>query len=359
MTLLPFFAVLAVTLAWFLLPLIPALRELLRPTDTAPLSVVERDAANLAFFAERFRLWITAQLAGLPGEIPEGDYYGRLPSGTGFVRVRDLPDVLTRGPRPDGAHDRVIVTEAPVTLAGRETFLLEVYATAPWTGGPDTTLRALYGTGDVRLGPQSTVTRWIHADGILSVENDSLLFGRTSSGSAIRLGTGVRFERVGAPRIEVGTAPPSTASPSTRVVPDAAPSPWIVPDRARTVGNHLHVDGNTDLPPGVVHHGDLVVAGKLTIGAEARIHGSVKAHRGIQVGRGGVITGSLVSRTTIETAGKVTIGGPVIAEDEIILGEGTMVGQPSRETTVVAPLVTLGLGSVIFGQVSAGVSGTT
>ncbi len=353
MTLLPFLAVLAVTLAWFLLPLLPALRELLRPTDTTPLSVVERDAANLAYFADRFRLWITAQLAGLPLEIPEGDYYGRLPSGTGFVRVRNLPEVLSRGPRPDGAHDRVIVTEAPVTLVGRETFLLEVYATAPWTGGPETTLRALYGTADVRLGSRSTVTRWVHSEGVLLVEDGSLLFGRASSASAIRLGTGVRFERIGAPRIEVGPAHP-------RGTPEAVErTAWIPPERARTVGDHLHVDGDAELPAGTEHRGDLVVAGTLTIGAEARVEGSVKAHRSIQVGRGGTITGSVVSRTTIKTAGDVAIGGPVIAEDEILLGEGTMVGGPGRETTVVAPLVTLAPGVVVFGQVNAGVSGTT
>lgn len=355
MTLLPFLVVLAITFAWFLLPLLPALRELLRPTDTTPLSVVERDAANLAFFAERFRLWITAQLAGLPVDIPEGDYYGRLPSGTGFVRVRNLPDVLTRGPGPDGAHDRVIVTEAPVTLAGRETFLLEVYATAPWTGGTDTTLRALYGTADVRLGRQSTVTRWVHSDGILLVEEGSLLFGRASSASAIRLGTGVRFERIGAPRIEVGPAHPrGTGTPGA-----VERTSWIPPDRARSVGDHLHVDGDADLPADTEHRGDLVVAGTLTIGAGARVEGSVKAHRNIQVGRGGAITGSLVSRTTIETAGDVTIGGPIIAEDEILLGEGTVVGEAGRETTVVAPRVILASGSVIFGQVNAGVSGTT
>lgn len=355
MTLLPFLAVLAVTLAWFLLPLIPAFRELLRPTDTAPLSVVERDAANLAFFAERFRLWITAQMAGLPVEIPQGDYYGRLPSGTGFVRVRDLPDVLSRGPRPDGAHDRVIVTEAPVTLGGRETFLLEVYAMAPWTGGPDTTLRALYGTGDVRLGRQSTVTRWIHADGILFVDDHGVLFGRASSASAIRLGTGVRFERIGAPRIEVGPAHP----PGRGSAPEADRPAWIPPDRARTVGDHLHVDGDAELPAGAEHRGDLVVAGTLTIGAGARVQGSAKAHRDVHVGPGGVVTGSLVSRTTIQTGGDATIGGPVIAEDEILLGTGTTVGQPGRETTVVAPLVTLAPGVVVFGQVNAGVRGMT
>ncbi len=353
MTLLPFLVVLTVTLAWFLLPLIPALRELLRPTDTAPLSVVERDAAHLAFFAERFRLWITAQLAGLPTEIPPGDYYGRLPSGTGFVRVRDLPGTLSRGPRPDGAHDRVIVTEAPVTLGGGETFLMEIHATAAWTGGPNTTLRALYGVGDVRLGRQSTVTRWIHADGILSIEDGSVLFGRASSASAIRLGTGVRFERVGAPRIEVGSSPgPDTAS-------DAGLPAWVPPDRARTVGEHLNVDGDAELPAGVEHHGDLVVAGHLTIGMGARIRGSVKAHQEIQVRPGGVITGSVVSRTTIRTVAGVTIGGPVIAEVEILLGERTAVGSPGRETTVVAPRVVLADGVVIFGQVNAAVAGAT
>ena len=39
---LPFLGLLALATAWFLLPLVPALRELARPTDIAPLKVVDR-----------------------------------------------------------------------------------------------------------------------------------------------------------------------------------------------------------------------------------------------------------------------------------------------------------------------------
>ena len=52
---LPFLALLGVTLAWLLLPMLPALRELMRPTDTAPLQVVDRSAGYVAYFARNFR----------------------------------------------------------------------------------------------------------------------------------------------------------------------------------------------------------------------------------------------------------------------------------------------------------------
>jgi hypothetical protein len=48
---LTFVLVFVAAVVWFLLPLIPALRELLWPTDIAPLKVMGRDAANVALFA--------------------------------------------------------------------------------------------------------------------------------------------------------------------------------------------------------------------------------------------------------------------------------------------------------------------
>jgi hypothetical protein len=60
---LPFLALLGLTLLWLLLPLLPALRELARPTDVAPLKVVDRSSGYVAYFARNFRQYLDRQMA--------------------------------------------------------------------------------------------------------------------------------------------------------------------------------------------------------------------------------------------------------------------------------------------------------
>lgn len=55
MSLLGALGLLLVTLAWAALPLLPAIRELLRPTDVEPLTMVGRDNADIGRFARHFR----------------------------------------------------------------------------------------------------------------------------------------------------------------------------------------------------------------------------------------------------------------------------------------------------------------
>src|SRR5436309_2812388 len=93
-SMLPFLGLLALATAWFLLPLVPALRELARPTDIAPLKVVDRSSGYVAYFARNFRRYLEKQTAALPQEQQVGDFFGRLPDGTQLVRVHKAADAL-------------------------------------------------------------------------------------------------------------------------------------------------------------------------------------------------------------------------------------------------------------------------
>jgi len=57
MTVAPFLLLLAATAGWILLPLLPAIRELVAPTDAEPLNAVGHDAGDLTVFADAWRLW--------------------------------------------------------------------------------------------------------------------------------------------------------------------------------------------------------------------------------------------------------------------------------------------------------------
>jgi cytoskeletal protein CcmA (bactofilin family) len=343
---LPFVAFVALTAAWFLLPLIPALIELFRPSDIAPLKVVDRSSGYVAYFARNFRQYLEKQTAALPREAQAGDFFGRLPDGTQFLRVHKAADALTREAE-EGNQNRLVVVDAPLTLKGGETFLMEVYARAPLTGGPGAVYRAVYAERELAFGDGTRVLRWAHAGGRMVVGAHSVLRGRITSDTAVVLGGDVVFERIGAPVIAVGTVqePPPP--------PPALPKAFKLPKGSRRVGDHVRVQGDLEVPEGVRVTSSLVVSGRLRIGLGTIVEGSVKAHGDVELADEAQVRGAVVTRTRLMTGTSAWIGGPAIAEERIRLGKDTLVGGPGLPATVSAPEVELATGATVYGQISA------
>lgn len=351
MNALPVFVLFGIALGWLLLPLLPALRELLRPKDVEPLKVVDRAAGDVAFFARNFRDYIARQMGGLPAEAQKGDFFGRLPDGTHFLRVHKQSDAVEREAHRD--EQRLVVVDTDLTLRGREAFLMEVYARAPLTGGPQAVYRALYAERALTLGIESVILRWVHAAGVLTVGDGSLLRGRVSSDAAVVLGTGTTFERIAAPAISVG--PARRAAPAPIVELPLSP----LPEGARRIGDHLRIEGNFKVSSGTRIASSLVVAGRLVIQSGAIVEGSVKAHREIEVGREARVHGAVVTRTRASVGPDAWVAGPLIAEDEIRVGRGAVVGAPDHPTTVSAPVLALDQGATVYGQINAPAGGRT
>lgn len=340
---LPVLALLGLTIGWFLLPMLPALRELFRPTDIAPLKVVERSAGNIAYFARNFRQYLEK---ALPTEAGVGDYAGKLLDGTEFIRINRHPAVLeTNAERR--TQNRIVILDTPLTLEGGETFLMELYARAPLISGPRGVFRAVYAERDLVLGEGSQVFRWTHAGGKLVVGAHSVLRGRVTSDVSVSLAGDVVFERIGAPVISAG----AEHEPPPR--PPAAPQAYRFPEDAKQVGDHTRIERDLEIPSGVLVSGNLVVAGSLRIGLGAIVEGNVKAHHEIELADEAQVSGSVVSRTRLMVGQSAWIGGPAIAEDRIRLGRDSVVGSPTQPATVSAAEVELASGATVFGQVSA------
>lgn len=349
---LPFLALLGVTLAWFLVPMLPALWELMRPTDTAPLQVVDRSSGYVAYFARNFRSYLEKQMAALPAEAQAGDYLGKLPDGTQFIRVHKSAEGLAHE-ADAGTQNHLVVLDTPLTLPGNEMFLMEVYARATLIGGPNAVYRAIYAERDLGLGESSKVLRWAHAGGTLGVSGHSVLRGRVTSDKRVVLGHNVVFERIGAPVISVveENEPPPP--------PPSSPKEFRLPEGSRRVGDHMRVTGDLDIPEGVRFMSSLVVSGTLRIGVGTIIEGSVKAHRDVELADEAQVRGAVVARRRVMVGAAAWIGGPVIAEERIRLGRGVVVGRPDMLATVSAPEVELANGATVYGQITAPMGGRT
>jgi predicted acyltransferase (DUF342 family) len=343
---LPFLGLLALSFAWLLLPLLPGLREVLRPTDIAPLKVVDRASGHVAHFARNFRHYLEQQVSGLPAEAQAGDFFGRLPDGTAFLRVHKQSDAIARE-ASQGLQSQLVVIDTPATLTGNETFLMELYARAPLTGGPNAVYRAIYGEHELVLGDDSAVLRWAHASGRLTVGNRCTMRGRLSSDESVRLGSSVVVERVGAPVISVGE--PADLPPD---LPSTLPL-CPLPAGARTIGNFVRVEGDFTVTEGTRIAGHLVVAGRTRIGMGAIVEGSVKSHGDLVLAAESRIRGAAVTRAAMLIGPAAWIEGPAIAEARLDIGRGAVIGSPDSPATASAPVVELGQGASVYGQISA------
>src|SRR5688500_16219464 len=215
-----FAVLLVVAAAWMLLPFVPAIRELVRPTDAVPLGMVGRDAGDITYFAQGFGQFVDRQpaLAHATAAHPPHPPLGALRDGSAYARVTsdDMWASLPRGSAREVTA--LVVVDAPLALPSGEVFAAEVYARAPARGGLGTTYRAVLADDVLHLPSRSVVLRWVHARGALYVGRDSTLHNRASSDDRITLSHDVRFERLGAPLIEVVCGEPRVdARPDARV----------------------------------------------------------------------------------------------------------------------------------------------
>lgn len=354
MNVLAFVVLLALAATWVILPLLPALCELFRPTDVEPLTMVGRDNADIGRFARNFREYLRNQLDPLVSE-PDarGEQTGKLPDNTPFMRLARLPNEISRTSMPPGATGRLLVLDQSTVLDGGEHFRLEVWSREDFIGGPSATYRAVLGEQSVELAERTSVLRWVHSVGALVVGSNSQLYGRTSSEKEIHLGRQVGFERMGAPLIVVGGGTPRSQPLAS------GGKPFQPPERSRTLGDHLRVEQDLEVPADTVIEGNIVVAGRCWLGKGVRVNGSVKAHRELTLAEGVVITGAMVCRDSIQIGRGSWIRGPVISEEHVEVGAECCIGALEVPTTVSARTVALAGGTVICGQVMGEEGGQT
>jgi len=346
----------AATLALFLLPFLPGLRDIQARRDVDPLAVSALAAVDVRHFARGFRRFLEREL---------GEVLARVRSTgmrrSGWIEQQGPYSVLASG-EPVGLFadeearrvvDRIVAGVADVEIPAGLRCLREVYAGRTFRGGAATEARAVLAEEDIALERRARIVRWVHAGRDLIAESDVVLQGRASADRAIRLAPGCRFERLHAPEIRFGGTPlPRAGDVAGAGAGDAPLTPWrpagLAPHHEMAAGRLL-VEGDLDVPARAHVHCDLVVWGRLTIGDGARLEGSAKGHRAVRIGRGARIDGSVVGQEDVVLEDGARVDGPVIAEERLTLGARCTVGTPEAPSTVRAGSITARAGSVVHG----------
>jgi hypothetical protein len=345
--------VIAGTAGWFLVALLPALREHFARTDSDPLRL-SSEAAYVRFFAHSFHRYVQEQLRelrvkarGQPTMITtlsdNSSAWYALPSD-GIVTLFDgVGESADR-------HALAAISEAPVRVPADTSVLRELYTSGSLEGGKGSVYRALLVDDDASLADETTIVRWVDAGGSLRIGRNSTLCGRASCWGTMFLDEGTRFHRLAAPRIEFGSAA-SVAEPMS-VVKYAADSRVAPPSGAAVGSGRWAMDGDFAIPDGGVVHSNLVLTGTLTVGRGARIHGAIRS-REVIAGDDCTFAQSIVATERMTVGERCRITGPVVVEGEAVIGAGSRIGAPGDETTISAMFVRMGRGAVLCGEVWA------
>jgi len=330
--------------ALFMLPLAPALVELRRKSDATPLDVIQQHAGEIRHFAESFRSYLKNLEPVLQARASSSvAATGTLPDGTDYLLVRRGDEVLKLPLRESNQVCPVLLAASTdLLLPSDTTFSKEIYVAGHFGGGKRGRYRAILGEKEVHLGSESSVMRWAHAVGKLRADQGCKLYGRVSSDRGLYLQRDCSFQRLNAPRVEIG--PQRNDEPACNVESAA---------ETDSGSSRLLLDGNFAIDPGGTFRGNLVVRGSLRIGAGARVFGDIKGNKKVILHDGVSVQGSLMSAREMRIGANCAIRGPIISERFMQVRSGTRCGSPEHATTVSAPWIEVEEGVVVFGTLWA------
>lgn len=334
----------ATAIMLIVLPFFPTLREWLAPTDDAPLPIDQNATHELRHFADSFR-----DLVGhLLGPAPMRDELHRIGktlfhNGTQVTILHDGDglDVLETGVQLQeaGKLARIAIFADEARIAADCETQADIYALQDIQVGSGAQLRACCAAGHMELARNVLIHRWADAQTIVA-GRDLVVHGRITALSSIRFSDSTQFVRAGAPTIYFGERDQAHLV-ATPVEPLPAPS-----------SRRYLLDGDTTISDEISCDGDFVIRGSAQVFTGTVVRGSIKAHDFLRLHEHVSVLGSVISARGIVIGAGCAIVGPLISEDDIIIGPNSIVGCAATPTTVICRKLVVAQGVVIHGVVT-------
>lgn len=324
-----------ICLALMTLPFVPAFREWRHPSDFAALPISSNYSSDIDYFARRLHADVAAKLrVGRPTGYEDFDFVSEPVAGKNW-----------------GEAGKRLIAQDSIETGEPICNTQPVYVVGNIRAGAESAFSALYATGNIELGAQSEINDWVHADGVLRLGPNSIALRRISAGKAVELGNEVWFERLQAPTLSFGSRinhvlPPTEAD-------QAAASFADLPDVIQQTPSLFLIRGDCALPAKTIYRGSLVVTGFLTIGSGTTVIGDIKARKGLSVGRRAWVQGAITCEKRVYVHSDARVAGPLISENDVLIGGRAVIGVPDAQTTVSARNIIVEDGAIVHGVVWA------
>ena len=205
-----YFGLLSLFLLLFALNFFFALREWLRPQDDTPLPVDMEYVRSENYFGVSFRAkmqdWLKTARTFPPAESNNNPSLVVLEKANGEKIIRFAGGRLGTGEQ----HEELVYSEGGLYLGEHSVFNREIYSLGRVETGAGAQLQAVAADGEVVLGVQNNVSRWVDARRKILLRRGTVVHSRVSSMESIELEPQVSVQSLYAPLILTASLPPNS-----------------------------------------------------------------------------------------------------------------------------------------------------
>lgn len=337
------------------LPVAPALFELHKRRDAAPLPTSRHDG-RVANLAEALR----SRLEPLRPQL-ERCRTTREVSRIAFEKM----NLLLVGDAgfdfdPSRMQDiHTVMCSADALIPAARVIEADFCADAALEIGESAALRSAIAAGDITLRKKSVVLRWLHSTGAVHLQEGSAAYGRVSAGDCILLEQRCQFERMHAPLILTLAKGDDPTRPGEHESSPRHASAGYARTASKTDHSSLHsrprirVEGNFALPDGEIVKANVVATGEARFGHGSQFFGNTKTYKDAVVEENAQVHGSIVCGGRVHIGRGSYVAGPVMAEGDIVMAQGGRVGGPDALTTLSSQNIRIAAGCELHGTVWA------
>ena len=295
----------------FFLPFLPGIAELVRKEDAEPLYIAMDYIKDPRYFGKSFKELLhqaTDGFTSAPGIRDIQLSKKESLETTGSMDVLKAEEV-----------DHLLCVQGDLVSRGNAQFQKEVFVTGDASMGPNNIIQVLAADGNVTIGADVQLKRWLDADGDIDIGAGCNLGISASSVRKLHLGRHCHFRRLYGIPIATGDNGATTRNhfesslPPMEVLP---PELSFVRIKDHTIppgtimGKNIIFPQDVQIGHGSIFRGNMKSYGKLVLEDNVTVDGNVFADGDIIIGRGAIITGHVFSQKTVYISDGTVISCP-------------------------------------------------
>ncbi|MEP6962560.1 MAG: hypothetical protein ABI995_10800 [Acidobacteriota bacterium] len=265
--------------------------------------------------------------------------------------------------------DDVLVIQGDFTSGPNSQLGREVHAEGNIDIGPSSQLQAIASDGNLTLGTDVAVTRWVDSWGDLHLSRGCVVHSRVTSRKSAFLELNVQAQSVFAAEITTApdpsrksAPPPASTQPRLQIPPPTGTDPAVLtnagvdPKKLMPLGAACWIYRGSLRPLSAVHlTAQLVVRGECVIPPASLLEHDLKSSGNLFIGSASECRGNLVSEANLSVGPDVRFAGMIHADGEILLHHGARGESPNGPLAVDAgSWLNVEQGVTVRGKLSSG-----
>ncbi|MFO7659600.1 MAG: hypothetical protein R6V77_01700 [Candidatus Cloacimonadaceae bacterium] len=313
-----------VFLILIVLPFIPAFRELLNPKDNKPLFINQDYIRDPKFFDKHFmeelKPYLVSAEAAKSGSVK---FRNQVPID--YHKDLSITDSTKTG--------HFLIVNNNLKTGSRAVFNQPVYVQGDAEIGSNNQLDILKVNGNIKLGKESSINKWVSSDGSINASEDVQMGKRATCNNVMQMKKGCKFSNLYA--MPIATYEANFNQTQDSVPPVELPDGTIDSSKQVTDFNWYISKSFMSVPPYSVVNSSMIVKSDLVIRQGVVVNGDIKVYGNLVIEKGVRIYGELVCEKDVVVGEDSFIRENLFSQSQIHLKSGVRIGMPGKYKTAI------------------------